>query len=302
MMIRKQSGLGRGLGALIPQKEQYANASEVSEQRQPVASNEESTDSEVPSIRFIPVEQIRPNTYQPRLFFDHAGMEDLVSSVKEHGILQPLVVTPRGEDGRYELIAGERRLRAAKIADLGQIPAIIRSATDQQKLELAIIENVQRKNLNPMEEAKAYARLQAEFNLTQDEIGTRVGKSRPQIANLIRLLDLSEEMQNAVSSGQISVSNARTLLSIEDPEERQALFEQMQKGEMTVRQAEARTTGNRRRRIVDPNVMELEGKLRTIFGMRVNLKRKPTGAGELRIGFQNDEDLKRILAKIQQED
>lgn len=302
MMIRKQSGLGRGLGALIPQKEQYTNASEVSERQQPTVSSEEPTDSEVPSIRFIPVEQIRPNTYQPRLFFDHAGMEDLVSSVKEHGILQPLVVTPRGEDGRYELIAGERRLRAAKIAELEQIPAIIRSATDQQKLELAIIENVQRKNLNPMEEAKAYARLQTEFNLTQDEIGTRVGKSRPQIANLIRLLDLSEEMQNAVSAGQISVSNARTLLSIEDPEERQTLFEQMQKGEMTVRQAEARTTGNRRRRIIDPNVMELEGKLRTIFGMRVNLKRKPTGAGELRIGFQNDEDLKRILAKIQQED
>lgn len=313
MMIRRQSGLGRGLGALIPQKEQSATAhtvpkieeddkEEVGKVDVSVVEQEDGDVNGEERIRQIPVEEIRPNSYQPRLFFDHAGMEDLVSSIKEHGILQPLVVMPRGEDGKHELIAGERRLRAAKIGGLRTVPVIVRSATNQQKLELAIIENVQRKNLNAIEEAKAYERLQSEFNLTQDDIGSRVGKSRSQIANLIRLLDLEEEMQNAVASGRISVSNARTLLSIDDPEERQALFERMQKGEMTVRQAEARTTGSRRRRMIDPNVMELEGQLRTIFGLRVNLKRKPTGEGELRIGFQNDEDLKKILAKIQQED
>lgn len=303
MMIRRQSGLGRGLGALIPQKQNAAQVHDFdvqdteNENTGPVLK-EEPVIMSGDIIHRIPVENIFPNSKQPRLHFDHAGLEELVSSIKEHGILQPLIVTRLSED-RYELIAGERRLRAAKIAELNKVPAIIRDANDQQKLELAIIENVQRKDLNPIEEARAYIQLKDEFGLTQEEVGSRVGKSRPQIANIIRLLELEPEIQEALAMGKISQSNARTLLAINNQEERKGIFNQMLSGNFTVRQAEARIPAIKKRpKVLDPNVLELESKLRAFFGSRVAIKRQGNGKGEIKIDFENDEDLQRILSII----
>lgn len=279
MMMGRQSGLGRGLGALIPQREAPSlNAT---------------------GVQHLPIDAIDPNPHQPRKHFDYHELEDLVSSIKEHGILQPVVVTVK-PDGRYELIMGERRLRAAKIAGLAQVPAVIRNATEQQKMELALIENVQRADLNPLEEAQAYLRLQEEFGLTQEEMGTRVGKSRPHVANTIRLLQLPEEIQQALIEKKISASNARTLLSVPSDEERLRLFRSMLEGHFTVRQTEARVPHPRRRAssVQDANVIEVEQRLRDTLGMKVVVKRDVRGEGEVRIAFFSDDDLRGLVQKI----
>lgn len=295
MLNKRPSGLGRGLGALIPPKQPISQPF-IDEQEESSVVSEQS--DVIESVRRIPVEFISPNPHQPREHFDYAALEDLVTSIKEHGILQPLVVSPL-PDGRYELIAGERRLRAAKIAELPDVPAIVRTVTEQQKLELAIIENVQRQNLNPIEEARAYIRLRDEFDLTQDEIGERVGKSRPQVGNIIRLLQLEPEVQSALAQEKISASNARTLLSIPEREERLALFQRMLEGNFTVRQAEEHIPKERRRfKIVDPNLLDIESRLRSFFGLRVAVKRQPNGHGEVKIAFENDEDLNNIVNRV----
>lgn len=292
-MLGRQSGLGRGLGALIPQK-QTAAPSAV-----PVASTyaEPETHSPASIVQLISVDRIDPNPHQPRTHFDHNDLEDLVSSIKEHGIIQPLVVT-QSPTGRYELIAGERRLRASKIAGLAEVPAVIRTASEQEKMELAIIENVQRADLNPIEEAYAYLRLQNEFGFTQDQVGERVGKSRPQVANIIRLLQLPDIIQRALSEKRISMSNARTLLSLPTDTERLQLFEQMLAGNFTVRQTEARVAHPRRTSTIDPNLAALEDDLRRSLGTKVTIKRDPRGEGEVRIRFLNEEDLGTIRRKI----
>lgn len=310
--------MGRGLGALIPSRQTMDEEREENAESQ--ISNSESNplraeplggaEPRIPnpeihqpsdiieSVRRIPVEKIVPNPQQPREHFDHDALEDLVSSIKEHGILQPLVVSPL-PDGRFELIAGERRLRASKLAELPDVPAIVRTVNDQQKLELAIIENVQRKDLNPIEEARAYSRLRDEFDLTQDEIGERVGKSRPQVGNIMRLLQLEPEIQSALAQEKISASNARTLLSIPDQNERLMLFRNMLEGNFTVRQTEEHIPQDRRRiKIVDPNILDMESRLRGFFGLRTSIKRLPNGRGEVKIAFENDEDLGGIVNRI----
>ncbi|MFA5935486.1 MAG: ParB/RepB/Spo0J family partition protein [Patescibacteria group bacterium] len=289
-MLGRQSGLGRGLGALIPQRSPAMN--DMHPPIRAAASSGPGT-----SVQMLPLDRIDPNPHQPRTHFDHGDLEDLVGSIKEHGILQPIVVTVKN-DGRYELIAGERRLRASKIAGLEEIPALIRSATEQQKMELAIIENVQRSDLNPIEEAHAYLRLQNEFGMTQDEVGVRVGKSRPQVGNIIRLLQLPDLIQRALMEGTISMSNARTLLSLPTDQERLSLFEQMVAGNFTVRQTEARVAHPRRSVGIDPNLAALEQQFRAAFGTRVTVKRDARGEGEVRIRFLNDEDLETIRKKI----
>ncbi len=302
MMMKRQSGLGRGLGALIPQKQNEASVQNVAyNSESPVISGYESAQvlDDGRRVYELPIDQISPNTKQPRMVFDNEGLEDLVASIKEHGVLQPLIVRKQGE-GDYELIAGERRLRASKLAGLDTVPAIAREAGEQEKLELAIIENVQRRNLNPMEEARAYAQLKEEFDLTQDEVAKRVGKSRSQIANIIRLLDLEPEIQEALSNGKISQSNGRTLLGILDSEDRMKAFKQMESGTVTVRQTESKIPQSRKRpKVIDPNLLELEANLRAFFGGRVSVKQKPEGNGEIKIEFNSDEGLQRILDRIQ---
>jgi len=306
MMIGRQSGLGRGLGALIPPKPPGAPAPSAAlppltpaASFEPVEMSDEGVRPNTSQVHQIPLDRIDPNPHQPRTHFDHAQLEDLIESIKSHGVIQAIVVTPSA-GGRYELIAGERRLRASKVAGLETIPAIVRTATEQQKLELAIIENIQRQDLNAIEEAHSYLRLQHEFNLTQDEVGQRVGKSRPQVANIIRLLQLPESIQHALVEGKISSSNARTLLSLPTEEQRLAMFQAMLEGNFTVRQTEARVSHPRQHRssMIDPNVASAEERMRATLGVKVTIKRDARGEGEVRIAFFNDEDLGAIVKKI----
>ncbi len=297
----RQSGLGRGLGALIPPKTQSPQPIPLAPTAQDDAPSNLPIEVEIPGTRVmdISLDLIDPNPHQPRSYFDHAQLEDLISSIQEHGVMSPVIVTQKA-DGRYELIAGERRLRASKIAGKNTIPAIMRDATEQQKLELSIIENIQRQELNPIEEAESYIRLQNEFGLTQDEVGKKLGKSRPQVANTMRLLQLPQEIKDGLAAGKISSSNARTLLSLPTEEERIKLFHAMLEGHFTVRQAEARIPRHPKHQasFLDPNVLDLERQLRAVLGSKVQIKRDTRGEGEMRITFLNEEDLFSISKKI----
>ncbi len=310
MIIGRQSGLGRGLGALIPPAPKPTPPPPVGTPVAPPMSSYEgdvagsfvaktpSGEAEVRRIMDVPIQDIERNPHQPRVHFDHAQLEDLISSIKEHGIIQPLVVTDLGNN-RYRLIAGERRLRAALIAGLETVPAIVRKANEQQELEVAIIENVQRQDLNPIEEAKAYVRLMDEFNLTQDEVSTRVGKSRPQVGNLVRLLQLPEKIQLALMERQISPSHARTLLSLPTPEEQLKAFEDMVSGKITVRQAEERIPRTHHRaKIQDANINAAEERLRDALHCRVQVKRDMHGEGEIRLKFFSDEEFQSLMDQL----
>jgi ParB family chromosome partitioning protein len=297
IMMKRPSGLGRGLGALIPP----SNGGTYSTPRQTEASQpQEIAEASVNGLAYreISVDAIVANPHQPRQHFDHAALEDLVSSIQERGVIEPLIVTDLG-NGTYELIAGERRLRASRIAGLQSVPCIIRSASDREKLELAIIENVQRHDLNPIEEAVAYKRLMDEFGLTQDEVGEKVGKSRPQVANIVRLLQLPEEIRQALMDRKINSSNARTLLSLPSETERMELFRAMLSQNFTVRETE-KHVGHPRAKAgpsADPNVLEYERRLREFTGHRAEIKMSAKG-GEIRIPFQSDEDLGGLMERL----
>jgi len=297
-MLFKQSGLGRGLGALIPPAKS-ASPPPFEAVPRPSAVSSAATGDERPGARIleIPIENIERNPDQPRVHFDHAALEDLISSIKQHGIIQPLVVAEL-PNNRYQLIAGERRLRAALIAGLSKVPAVVRSVTDQERLELAIIENVQRQDLNPIEEAKAYTRLMEEFNLTQDEVSTKVGKSRPQVGNTVRLLQLPEPIQKALMEKRISASNGRTLLSLPTDEEKMKMFDAMVAGNFTVRQTESRIQRPRQPKIQDANLLAAEEKIRQALHCRVQIKRDIRGEGEIKLKFFSDEELQALLEKL----
>lgn len=261
-------------------------------------SGEVSVDARIP-VQEISVDSISVNPHQPRRFFAPEDLEDLAGSIKEHGVLQPLTVTRKG-DGTYELIAGERRLRASRQAGLKTVPVIVRDATDQQKLELALIENIQRQDLNAMEEARSYQALMDLFDLTQEKASARVGKTRSYVANIVRLLELPEDMQQALIDGKISKSHARTLLAEPDSSRRRALFERMLDGGMTVREAEARAghaipkpTGMK-----DPNVQAIEAQLREALGTKVDLSVAASGSGKVTVHFYSKEELKELVKKL----
>lgn len=295
-MSHRQSGLGRGLGALIPPKpipvQRYAD-----DDRQTATNRDDHEQESGQRILEAPIEKISRNPHQPRSSFDHADLEDLISSIREHGVLQPLIVTPQ-PDGTYQLIAGERRLRASTIAGLKTVPVIVRDATELQKLELAIIENVQRSDLNPIEEATAYQRLIDEFGMTQDEVGRKMGKSRPQVGNIVRLLQLPMEIQQAMIEKKISSSNGRTLLSLPTDEERMQLFYAMIAGNFTVRQTEERVGVRRLPHALDPNISAAEDRLRTKLHVKITIKRNAKGAGEIRMHFGSDEELGALLERL----
>ena len=286
--------LGKGLGSLIPQKKSaFAN----------IIHKE--TSGNVPNnndrIWHIPISEIVPNREQPRKEFSHQDLEDLISSIKKHGILQPITVTEL-DDGGYELIAGERRLRASQMAGLVSVPAIVRTATSQQKLELALIENIQRQNLNPVEEAFAFRRLTEEYGLTQEQVAEQVGKSRPAVANTIRLLDLPEVIQKSLINGQISMGKARALLSLKDEKEQIKMFQSMVGERVTVRDVEdavASKGQNSRKGSVrrDPNLMAQEQMLEDRLGTKVRITQKGE-KGNIMIEYYSREELKRLIGEL----
>ncbi len=253
-------------------------------------------------IMKVPVAEIVPNPYQPRTNFDSNKLQELADSIAEHGIIQPLVVTHSKEDG-YELIAGERRLEASKLAGLKTVPVVTRSASEQNKAEWALIENIQRHNLNPIEEANAYDKMQQEFDLTQEEIASKVGKSRSAVANTLRLLKLPAEIQEALTQGKITEGHARTILALSDEKKQMDLFKSILKDKLNVRQVEDVTKkinvgkNYRVQKNVDPDLLNLENKIAD----RLNTKVKIRGIknnGKILIDYYSEEELGQIVGKL----
>lgn len=303
--MAQQYGLGRGLASLIPPKKTPADTAPAAPIPEAVGSAlppSTASHPDTPLTREIAIGDIVPNPHQPRLHFDEARLVELADSIKEHGILQPLIVTPLAE-GKYELIAGERRLQAGKRAGLATVPVVVRQAGNQEKLELAIIENIQRHDLNPIEEAKAYLRLTDEFGLHQDVVAKKMGKSRPNISNTLRLLTLPVEIQRAIIVGQISEGHAKALLSIENPEKQRALFELILKDELTVRETEDKArevsvrSHLRTAREKAPELAAKEEWLTEQLGTKVSIKPKGKG-GKITIEFYSNEELNGILGRL----
>jgi len=284
--------LGKGLNSLIPQQQKKVKK---------IVRKETGITLDEDKILKIPIEQIIPNPEQPRKEFDHSELENLVSSIKKYGILQPLIVTEI-DNNNFELIAGERRLRASQIAGLKKVPAILRNANQQQKLELALIENIQRQQLNPLEEAYAYSRLIEEFGLTQDEVAHQVGKSRPVITNMIRLLGLPEIIQKALISSEISMTKARTILSLKDKKEQIKMFNSILGKSITTRELESaveRKGAKSRKGSVrrDPNIRVQELLLEESLGTKVRITKKGE-KGSIVIDYFSLEELKRIINQL----
>lgn len=275
--------LGKGLGALIPE----------------VLTGSEDTNE-------ISLDQIQPNPFQPREVFDDEKLRELASSIKEHGILQAVVVSPTG-DGNFFLVAGERRCRAARIAGLSSVPAIIKSLDRKTMLEIALIENLQREDLNPVEEARAYKRLMQEYNYTQEELARRIGRSRPSIANSIRLLSLPGEILELLAQGEISAGQVRPLLAISDPRMQQEAARQIIEEGLSAREAEkmaariSMRSGKKREPekavTQDPVHIELQAQIQRSLGTKVRFKQGKNG-GTIEIFYYSEEDLERLIAKI----
>lgn len=294
--------LGRGLASLIPKKEnKFADLA-----KEDFASSGLSRES----VFYVEIEKIKPNPHQPRKNFAEEALRELADSIKEYGIIQPLVVskveriTASGKSVEYELIAGERRLRAAEIVGINQIPVVIRKASEEEKLALALIENIQRDDLNAIEKANAFKELVDQFNLSHQEIADKVSKSREAVSNILRLLSLPMEIQYAVSSGEISEGHARAILSMgENLEKQRAFFKEILEKKLTVREAEemARTIKKvvLRKRIagIDPEVRALEERLEEALGTRVRLKRRGE-SGRVIIEFYSREELNKFLEKV----
>lgn len=285
--------LGRGLDALIPTGPGGGEA--VATQHEEHHPNAAPTE--------VDIDRIRPNRYQPRTRFDAAKMEELADSMRENGVLQPLLVTPRGNE--FELVAGERRWRAARLAGLQRVPVLVRDVDARESLKLAILENVQREDLNPIEEAHGYRRLMEEFQMTQQDLAERLGKSRSAIANTLRLMQLPAEVQQRIESGEMSAGHARALLSAGSLDEQREMAMLVREGGMSVREAEhlvqtKRTKPSKRKptaTVANPALQELEHRLEQRFGTRVRIQaRKADGsAGRIEIEYFSAGELEHIF-------
>lgn len=280
--VVRRRGLGRGLGALIPGGGE--------ENQEPHATAQE-------RVIQVPIAAIRANPRQPRKEFNDESLEELARSIREHGILQPVLVCP--QDGAYKLIAGERRFRAAQRAGLRTIPAIVRTADARASLELALIENLQREDLNPIEEARAYQQLLEDFGLTQAEIAERVGKSRPAIANSLRLLQLPPDLQTAVAARRITAGHARALLAAGGAQEQRHLAQRLLSSPTSVRVAEQLSRSAKQdTSTVTPDWAAAEDALRRALGLKVRLSRRRDGSGKLEIEYPSLEALNRLLERL----
>jgi len=283
-------GLGKGLGALIP------------------TTNIVQFDPEKDTITEIEIDEIIPNSFQPRKNFDPEKMAELAASIKEHGVLQPVIVRPHSSG--YELVVGERRLRASKQLGLEKIPAVIKTLSDQDMTEIALIENIQRHDLNPVEEARAYKRLIEEFGLTQDAVAKKLGKSRPFVANFLRILNLPEEILDLLESGRLTVGHARPLLTVEDKNLQKQIVKQILEKQLSVRQTEQLVnnslktkktkTKETKKDTFSPILNDIQERLRLKFSTKVNIK-DDGKKGKIEIEYYNYEELQRIIELLDDE-
>ena len=278
---RKSSGLGRGLASLIP-----------------------TSPSGVSNARELAVASIKPNPEQPRRTFDADELRGLADSIAAHGVLQPVIVVETA--GGYRLIAGERRLRAVMMLDLDTIPAIVRTANEQEQLELALVENLQRSDLNALDEARAYRHLMDEFGLTQERVAERVGRSRPAVANTLRILETAPAVQQAVAEGSISGGHAKALAGLDTRAQQEVLLAAVVSRSLSVRQTEDLVStsrahkgvdGSRRERAVDPDIQHLEAQMREALGTKVTIASGRKG-GRITITWYDDEDLGRLVDRL----
>jgi len=274
-------GLGRGLSALIGDEAAAVKG-------EPVAKKD---------LRSLPVAFLQPGRFQPRMSFDEQPLAELAASIKEKGVLSPILVRPIGPD-RYEIVAGERRWRAAPLAKLHDIPVVVRELADDQALELAIIENVQRADLNAIEEGTAYEELITKFGRTQEDVAREVGKSRSHIANTVRLLRLPNQVKAWIREGKLTAGHARTLLSEADPEAR---ARELIEGALTVRQAEQRSVHKKKpggKPAKDPNIADLEASISNRLGLKVQIIHKGDKGGEMRISYKSLEQLDELTRRL----
>ncbi len=298
MAKKTQRGLGRGLGALLGEDVIAETAAQPEPQ---AAAPAEQPKAETDAVRALPIRLIDPNRDQPRRSFDEAALKELAASIRAVGVLQPIIVAPAGR--RYTIIAGERRYRASRMAELEEIPAIVRDWDSQRRLEAALVENLQRDDLNPMEEAAGVRRLMDEAGLTQEKAAERLGKSRPAIANLLRLLTLADSVQQLVREGRLSAGHARALVTVDPRRQVQLANLAVQQG-WSVRQLEricaqpVRPEIRQPRRPRDAQIGELERMTRELFGTRVRLD-GTTESGRITLFYYNADDLQRIWDVIE---
>lgn len=294
-MAVKKSGLGKGLGALIP---------EAAVAEKPATKKEVEKSEENSAGSLIKISKIEPNRDQPRKNFDKEALEALSDSIRQHGVISPITVQKKGD--RYIIIAGERRWRAARMAGLTEIPAYVGDYSEREIAELSLIENIQREDLNPIEEAQAYKRLMTEFNLKQEEVAERVSKSRSAITNTMRLLKLSEEVQKYLIDGTLSEGHARALLGTEDVDAQNKLAKKVIDEKLSVRDIEkliknlgkpekSKTPANKEYDVFYNDIAE---KLKVSLGTKVSVSGKGDGAGKIEIEFYSNDDLDRLVAKI----
>ena len=299
-MAVKRSGLGKGLDSLIPDKAVNKSAT--------TGKKEEKSEKKVNESgeQLIPINQVEPNREQPRKEFDEDALLELADSIKQYGILQPLIVQKRKD--YYEIIAGERRWRAAKKAGLKEVPVIIREYTDQQVVEISLIENIQRENLNPIEEAMAFKKLLEEFNLKQDEVAERVSKSRTAGTNSMRLLKLSEKVQQMIVDEMITTGHARALLALDDEEQQYILANKIFDEKLSVRETEKLVKALKNpkkedttKEVEDKNSFiyaDIEDKMKSVIGTKVNIHQKKSGKGKIEIEYYSQDELERIFELI----
>lgn len=287
-MMAKKTGLGKGLDTLIPSKKV-----------------EEPVSTVIKSEEMVDINSIEPNKEQPRKLFNEDSLIELSESIKQHGIVQPLVVTKK--DDYFKIIAGERRWRAAKLAGLKKVPVVVKDYSPQEIMEIALIENIQREDLNPVEEATAYQRLIQEYNLKQDEVAERVSKSRTAITNSLRLLKLDERVQNMLIEENISSGHARALLAIKDVELQYEMAMKIFDEKLSVRETEklikvmGKESNSKRKKEELKNdfvYRDLEEKLKIITGTKVTINRKSEQAGRIEIEYYTPEDLEKIVALL----
>ena len=300
-MAVKKSGLGKGLDSLIPNKQNSSNVEKKKEKEEKQTIVKTVVKKEEGKLKITEVE---PKREQPRKKFDEDGLIELADSIRQYGVLQPLLVQKR--DGYYEIIAGERRWRAAKMAGLKEIPVIIKDFTDQEIVEISLIENIQRENLNPIEEALAFKRLLNEFHLKQDEVAERVSKSRTAVTNSIRLLKLDERVQQMLIDDMISTGHARSLLAVEDHELQYKLAQKVFDEKLSVRDIEKlmKSFSKEEKKKKEENknqfiYQDLEEKMKALLGTKVSINHKANNQGKIVIDYYSNEELERILYLFQ---